>query len=132
MSTFSSLEEARQYFKGDRFATDNGMTLEELGEGTATCTLTLGEGHRNANGGIMGGVMFTLADMAFAAASCNTHMPTVAQQVSINYLNAPKGGKLIARAECRKDGRTTCVYIVNVSDENGRDIAQFVATGFKL
>ncbi len=94
--------------------------------------VTLGEGHKNANGGIMGGVMFTLADLAFAAASNNIHMPTVAQQVSINYLNAPKGKKLIARAECRKDGRTSCVYIVNVSDENGRDIAQFVATGFKL
>lgn len=132
MGTFSSVEEARQYFKGDRFATDNGMTLEELGEGTAVCMVTLGEGHKNANGGIMGGVMFTLADLAFAAASNNIHMPTVAQQVSINYLNAPKGKKLIARAECRKDGRTSCVYIVNVSDENGRDIAQFVATGFKL
>ena len=80
MSTFKSLEEARAYFKGDRFATENGMTLDAIGEGTATCSLTLSQRHQNANGGVMGGVIFTLADFAFAAAVNNVHRPTVAQQ----------------------------------------------------
>ena len=69
MSTFASTEEAREYFKGDRFATNSGMLLDELGEDYAVCSMTLNEGHRNANGGIMGGVIFTLADLAFAALS---------------------------------------------------------------
>ncbi|MBO4373839.1 MAG: PaaI family thioesterase [Lachnospiraceae bacterium] len=132
MGTFSSLEEAREYFKGDRFATDSGMVLDEFGDGTASCSVELGEGHRNANGGIMGGVMFTLADFAFAVAANNKHMPTVAQQVSINYLNAAKSGRLTAKASCIKDGRSTCVYNVDVTDDSGRDIARFTATGFKL
>ena len=132
MSTFSSLEETRQYFKGDRFATNSGMLLDELGEDYAVCSMTLNEGHRNANGGIMGGVIFTLADLAFAALSNQLHRPTVAQQVSINYLSAPKGERLIARATIRKTGRTSTILQVDVSDDTGRDIAMFVGTGFKL
>ena len=56
----------------------------------------------------------------------------VAQQVSINYLSAPKGEKLIAEATCRKSGRTSSIVIVNICDDIGRDVAQFVGTGFKL
>jgi len=132
MSTFKNTEEAREYFKGDRFATLNGMQLDELTEEMSVCSMTLGERHKNANGGIMGGVMFTLADLAFASLANNIHMPTVAQQVSINYLSAPKGGRLIAKAVCKKDGRTTMVLNVDVTDDTGREIAQFVGTGFKL
>jgi len=31
-----------------------------------------------------------------------------------------------------KDGRTTCVYVVDVTDDTGRAVAQFVGTGYKL
>jgi len=132
MSTFKNLEEARAYFEGDRFAGENGMVLEAIGEGTSVCSMELTSRHQNANGGVMGGAIFTLADFAFAAAVNNVHRPTVAQQVSINYLSAPKGRRLTATAHCRKDGRTTCVYIVDVTDDTGRDVAQFVGTGYKL
>ena len=132
MSTFSSLEEAREYFKEDRFATESGMELTEIGEGTATACVTLSARHKNANGGIMGGAIFTLADLAFAAACNNIHRPTVASQVSINYLSAPKGEKLFAKARCIKDGRTTCVYNIDVTDDTGRAVAQFVGSGYKL
>ncbi len=132
MGTFQTLEEAREYFQKDRFATENGMTLEEFGEDYAVCEMTLGERHKNANGGIMGGVIFTIADFAFAVLSNQIHMPTVAQQVSINYLGARKGKRLIARSTCRKNGHTSTIINVDVTDDTGRDIAQFVGTGFKL
>ncbi|MBP5354742.1 MAG: PaaI family thioesterase [Lachnospiraceae bacterium] len=132
MGTFATTEEAREYFKGDRFATENGMELRELGDEYAVCDMTLTERHKNANGGIMGGVMFTLADFAFAVCANQIHRPTVAQQVSFNYLGAPKGTKLAAKAVCRKTGRSTTVINVDVTDDTGRDIAQFVGTGFKL
>ena len=132
MATFTSIEEARTFFSGDRYAVESGITLEELPEGGSVCAMALTEHHRNAEGGVMGGAIFTLMDFAFATASSNVHRPTVAQQVSINYLSAPKGSRLIARAACRKDGRTSCVYQVNVEDDQGRDVAQAVFTGFKL
>ena len=132
MATFSSITEAKEYFANDRFATENGMVLDELTEEYAVTSLTLNSSHKNANGGIMGGVMFTLADFAFAALSNNLHMPTVAQQVSINYLGAPKGEKLIARAVIKKSGRSSTIINVDVTDDTGRDIAQFIGTGFRL
>ena len=132
MASFHGIEEARTYFQQDRFAYEAGIVLEELTEEYSVAAVELNEKHRNAYGGVMGGAIFTLADLAFAALANQIHEPTVAQQVSINYLNAPKGKKLIARAECRKDGRTSMVINVNVTDDTGRDIAQFVGTGFKM
>ncbi|MBP8968208.1 MAG: PaaI family thioesterase [Lachnospiraceae bacterium] len=132
MSTFNSVEEAREYFKNDKFAYNSGMVLEDLGEDFSLCSMELDDRHLNANGGIMGGVMFTLADLAFAALSNNIHRPTVAQQVSINYLSAPKGKTLKARAELVKNGRSSTIIQVKITDETGRDIALFTGTGFKL
>ena len=132
MGNFKTIEEARAYFSDDRFATDNGATLDELDESHAVTSLTLGARHRNAFGGVMGGAIFTLADFAFAALTNDRENVTVAQQVSVNYLSAPKGGRLIAMARYKKDGRSSCVVNVDVTDDTGRDIAQFVGTGFKL
>ena len=132
MSNFNSLEEARDFFYKDKFAVTTGITLDELTDEVAVCSLELTEDHKNAYGGVMGGVIFTLADFAFAVMTNQIHQPTVAQQVSINYLSAPKGNKLIARAKCRKSGRTSSIVNIDVSDDTGRDIAQFIGTGFKL
>ncbi len=132
MAVFQSLEEARAYFERDRFAAENGVVLEEITEGGAVCSLVLGRRHRNAEGGVMGGAIFTLIDLAFAAAANNVYKPTVAQQVSMNFLSISRGGVLTAKAACRKDGKTSCVYQVDVSDDLGRDIAQAVITGFKI
>ena len=132
MGSFKTLEEARDYFSKDRFATENGMTLDELDENHAVCSLTLTERHRNAFGGVMGGAIFTLADYAFAALSNDRTRVTVAQQVSINYLDPAKSGRLIATARYKRDGRNSCVVNVDVTDDSGRDVAQFVGTGFKL
>ena len=132
MGNFKTMAAARAYFADDRFATDNGITLEELDECHAVTGLTLGARHRNAFGGVMGGAIFTLADFAFAALTNDRERITVAQQVSINYLSPVKGTRLIATARYRKDGRSSCVVNVDVVDDTGREIAQFVGTGFKL
>ncbi len=132
MGTFKDIEEARTYFKGDRFASDNGMVIDEMDSEHSVCSMELNEGHKNANDGIMGGVIYTLADFAFAVLANEIHKPTVAQQVSMNFLSAPKGKKLYAAAKCIKNGKTSTVITVDVSDDLGRDIALFTGTGFKL
>ena len=132
MAVFENIDQARAYFEGDRFALENGVTLDALSPGSAVCSMTLAHRHRNAEGGVMGGAIFTLIDLAFAAAANAIHLPTVAQQVSMNFLSGSRGATLTATARCRKDGRTTGVYNVDVVDDLGRDIAQAVVTGFKL
>lgn len=132
MGNFKTIEQAREYFREDKFATLNGMTLDEVDDDHSVCSLTLSERHRNAFGGVMGGAIFTLADFAFATLTNDCENTTVAQQVSINYLSAPKGERLIATAVFKKNGRSSCVVNIDVVDETGREIAQFVGTGFKL
>ena len=132
MGSFATLEKAQEHFKNDRFATDAGMRIDAIAEDSAQCSVTLNDCHRNAYGGVMGGAIFTLADFAFAVCANNIHALTVAQQISINYLSAPKGKRLIAKAKCLKSGKTSIVITVEVSDDTGRDIALFTGTGFKL
>ena len=132
MGTFNSLKEAQEYFKGDIFATENGMVIDELGDDYACCSMTLNEHHLNANGGIMGGVIFTLGDFTFAVLSNQIHRPTVAQQVSINYLGAPKDKILRSKAIVKKTGRSSTIINADIVDGTGRLVAQFIGTGFKL
>lgn len=132
MSVFHSLQEARDFFSKDLFATSNNMTLDALTEDGAVCGMEITERHMNAAGGLMGGAILALADFTFAAASNNAHRPTVAQQVSLNFLNASKGKHLTSTAACLKSGRTSCVYVISIKDDLGKDIAQATFTGFKL
>ncbi|MBR1731264.1 MAG: PaaI family thioesterase, partial [Ruminococcus sp.] len=112
--------------------TMSGIYIEELTDEYCLCSMKIEDVHRNALGGVMGGAIFTLADLAFSAACNNAHKPTVALQTSVSYLSMAKGETLFARAECVKDGRTTAVYNIDVTDDTGRHIAKVAATGYKL
>lgn len=124
------LEKARELFSNDRFATENGMVIDEVGEDYARCSVELTSRHRNAMGNIMGGVHFTLADFAFAVASNIRHMGTVALSTDISFIGSVKGTKLTAEAELVKDGRTVCCYRIQVRDDLGNIAAEVKTVGF--
>ena len=125
-----SIEEIREIFAADRFATENGAVVDAVGEGSATCSLTLTARHRNAAGGVMGGVPFMLADFAFAVAANHQTMRTVSISSNIALVGAAKGERLVATARCVKDGRSTCFYLVEVTDELGTKVEEVSVTGF--
>ena len=124
------LDTVRERFRGDRFATDNGARIDEVGHHYAKCSLTLEPHHRNAMGAIMGGVAFTLADFAFAVAANWEQPGTVSLDSSITYLGAVHGARLIAEANCIKHGRTTSCYRIDVRDDLGNLVAAVMTTGF--
>lgn len=126
-----TLNEVRDFFANDRFATDNGAVIEEIGENSATVTMTIEDHHRNAVGIVMGGAIFTLADFAFAVASNHENQGTVSLSANITFLKTSKGNKLIAKAECVRNGRTTCYYRVTVTDNTGALIAEVTTSGYK-
>ena len=127
-----TLEEIKNIFAEDRFANQNGAVIEIAEEGYAKCTLMLDERHCNAAGGVMGGVSFMLADFAFAVAANHNKMNTVTLSSSLTFLGVPRGKKLIAEANCVKDGRSTCCYRVEVKDEFGNAVAEVTMNGFHL
>lgn len=92
----TSLDQARAYFKGDRFATENGAVIDEVTDTYAVCSLTLNDRHRNAMGNVMGGVLFMLGDFAFAVASNFGKHPTVSTTSQITFLRPAQGNRLTA------------------------------------
>jgi len=125
-----TLEEVRKIFEGDRFATENGAVIEEIGDHSATCSLVITDSHRNAMGAVMGGTYFMLADFAFAVAANWEKMGCVSLRSDISFLGTAKGKKLIAKAVCVKNGKSTAHYRVDVTDDLGNLTATMTATGY--
>ena len=125
------IQEVRERFLEDRFATENGCEIEAIEDGYACCTMRLEKKHQNAAGTVMGGAVFTLADFTFAVAANWNRPLTVSQSCSISYLGAAKGELLRAEAKIIKDGRTTVYANVDVFDERGKQVAAVVVNGFK-
>ena len=132
MDCKNTLEEVRKIFEGDRFATENGAVIEEIGHHSATCSLLITDSHRNAMGAVMGGTYFMLADFAFAVAANWEKMGCVSLRSDISFLGAAKGKKLIAKAVCVKDGRTAACYRVDVADDLGNLTATVTVTGYHV
>ena len=87
----------------------------------------------NFQGSPHGGVIFSLADVAFGAA-CNSHgKDAVALSVTINYLAtvAPQT-VLVAEARQIKQGRRAGVYELRVATEDGRAVAIAQAVAHRL
>ncbi len=122
----------KEFFKQDIFATSAGIELQEVREGYARATLTIGKGHLNAGGRTQGGALFTLADLALAAAA-NSH-GTLAFSLSSNITflrGSGVGDVLTAEARERYVGRTTGCYQVDITNQNGELIATFESSVFR-
>ena len=63
---------AQEFFKNDLFATNAGVELIEIREGYSKAKLEIKPEHLNAGQRTQGGAIFTLADLALAAAA-NSH-----------------------------------------------------------
>lgn len=128
----SDLEEIRNRFKNDHFATDTtGIVIDSAEPGKAVCSMTLEERHMNENNVPMGGAVFTLADFVCAiAANGYSEKNTVSQNVFITFLSPAKGKRLIAEASCLREGRTTALYTADVRDELGTYVAHAVLNAY--
>lgn len=121
------------YFSRDRFATDAGARITEIGDHSAVCRMDLDDRHKNADGFVMGGVAFTLADFAFAVASNHQNLhSTVSLDATVHYLGQVRGNALIADARAVKEGKKTCLYHVTVTDDTGVPVADVTFTGYHV
>lgn len=103
-----------------------GVTIEEAREGYARIRMVVRADMLNGHAQAHGGMIFALADTAFAYACNSRNTVTVAQHASIAFL-APAGAGDVLIAEARETalaGRSG-VYQVSVSTGDGRKIAEF-------
>ena len=103
-----------------------GMTLAEVGPGTATLTMLVRPDMLNGHGICHGGFIFTLADSAFAFACNSYNRLAVAQSNTITYLTPGKPGDTLTAAarEVATAGRSG-TYDITVSGSDGAPIALF-------
>lgn len=117
---------ARAMWQTDAASKWFGMEMVEVDEGTATLILTVQPQHCNGHGMCHGGVIYALADSAFAFACNSRNDATVAQNNQITYLVAGRAGDVL-RAHAREvalSGRSG-VYDVTVTNQNGIVVAEF-------
>jgi len=103
-----------------------GLELLAARTGYAKVAMRLRADMLNGHGTAHGGMVFALADTAFAYACNSRNQTTVAQQASIAFLSpAREGERLTAEAvELSLSGRSG-VYRVSVTGEDGRAVAEF-------
>lgn len=113
-----------EHMKKDAYANMLGLTLQYCQEGMAEVYLTVYEDMLNFHGSLNGGVIFSLADYAFAVASNSYGQVAVGLNVHMSYLAPGKvGDKLICTATETKKTPKIAVYQMIVKNESEEIIA---------
>lgn len=115
----------RSRIAADPFARRLGIELVTLRPGYSRVRLALDPSMVNFHGIVHGGVVFSLADAAFAAASNAHGDPAVALAMSIQFFEVPlAGSRLIAEAREERLGHRAGFYAMTVTDGDGRTVAR--------
>jgi acyl-CoA thioesterase len=111
---------AETMWADDRASRSLGMSLDAVGPGTATVSMTLTDEMVNGHAIGHGGLTFTLADSAFAVACNSYNRVTVAANAEIRFRRPTHlGDRLVAVATERERAGRDGVYdvLVTVGDE---------------
>jgi acyl-CoA thioesterase len=118
------------FFLQDRFANGNGMRVVEVRRGFGRAVMSVEPRHLNAVGILQGGALFTLADLAFAAASNSHGVVAVACQSDITCFKAVTSGELTAEAEEISRTRKLSTCVVRITNEDGELVALFKGVAY--
>lgn len=127
----ATLERIKKHFLKDQLGRELDIELVEIGPGYATTRMTVQPKHYNSLNIVHGGALFTLADIAFAAASNAYGTAAVAINVHMAYMRATEKGTLTAVAREVGRSRRLGTYTVDISDEHGQIVATFQGTAFR-
>jgi acyl-CoA thioesterase len=121
-----ALMTARHMYFAEGTGPSFGIEIIAVRVGYAKISMMLQQNMLNGFGSAHGGMIFMLADTAFAYAANSRNVTTVSQHAAITFL-APAhiNDLLIAEARELSHGGRTSVYAVTVLTEAGRTIAEF-------
>ncbi len=125
------MDKLKEFFKGDHFAALAGIELMEVREGYGKARMLITPDHLNGGGFCQGGAIFTLADLAFAAAVNSHGVMTVSTSSSITFVRSVAKGYVYAEATEIVDHKKLPFAEVRVTDENGNLIAIFTSSGYR-
>lgn len=127
-----TLSDPMERMKKDRFICERvGATLDEASEGFARASLEIEPDHLNGIGVVQGGVFYSLADYAFAAAA-NYAEPVIGIETTISFLRSATTGRITAEAREMSRTRSFSVCEVRVFDPSRNLLALFIGRGYVL
>ncbi len=126
----TDLELVKRFFEKDGFVKLTGLEIVEVNDEKAVVKAKIGDEHRNANGGAQGGMLYAIADFAFALLGNYKHPVTVTQVGQISYIKAAMTEEITATAtETARSGRTTISEVV-IRDDKGQIVCVCSFNGF--
>jgi acyl-CoA thioesterase len=124
---------AAALFGRDRASQALGMRITGVGPGWARLVMSVRADMLNGHQVCHGGLVFALADSAFAFA-CNSHNEsTVAAAAAIDFLAAARAGDELT-AEARELWRTkrNGIYEITVLNQRGERVALFRGRSYRI
>ena len=119
--------------KEDRFAKSIGAKLTEIREGYSRAELTVTETHLNGANVCQGGVLFTLADLAFAAIANSHHILSLGISNTIHYSSpANLGDHLVAECNEVINHKRLPYCNITISNQKGEIIASMTGLAYRL
>ena len=118
---------------GDHFASGIGAKLVEIRPGYARAELTVEDRHINGAGVCQGGVMYTLADLSFAAVTNSHGFVALGISNTITFMKSAKLGETI-KAECTEvlDHHKLPYCDIHVTNQNGELLAVMTGLAYRL
>ena len=124
---------AEAMWSRDRAANALGIKIESVGPGVSHLSMPVRGDMVNGHHICHGGLIFSLADTAFAYACNSYNRNTVASACHIDFL-APgmENDTLDAEAVERSQSGRTGVYDVTVTNQDGRNVALFRGRSYRI
>ena len=111
-------ELTRRIFQDDGYVKLSGVEIVEITANSVTVRAEIGEQHLNANGSVQGGMLYTVADFAFAVLANYLHPITVTQCGNINYVRPAITKYVVGTAkETVRSGHNTVSEVVLYDDK---------------
>lgn len=116
----------------DLFSQWLGIEVLEVREGYSKIKMTVRKEMINGFGIAHGGIAFSLGDSAFAFACNNRNVLSLALDTSINFIKPVHVGDIVtAEAVELHNGKSTGLYHITITNQNGHKVALFKGTCFR-
>jgi acyl-CoA thioesterase len=116
----------------DAFSQWLGIEVLEIREGYSKIKMMVRQEMMNGLNVVHGGIAFSLADSAFAFACNSRNNLSLALETSISFLKPVfVADELIAEAKEIRNGKSTGVYLVEITNQHNQLVALFKGTCFR-
>lgn len=124
---------AEEIINKDNFIRWLNVKVLRVEVGYSKIEIEIREEMLNGLGIAHGGILFALADSAFALAANSRHNASVAWEASINFMKPVKlWDVLTAETKEIHHGKNTGLYLVTITDQRDESVALFKGSSFRL